>query len=264
MENSQLSVPVKTSTFLDLADFLREVGSDRDPVATVDLAIRYWIDNASWKQADLLPETVADAPSTIKGYMWKELFLPHGTHLRMKYRREFQYAQVSGDKISYQGRDVSPAEFANKVTGTSRNAWRDIWVKRPGETEWQLADNLRARSPIEGAYAMQYRDDILDALIDFGGYEHRSKVIEEVGRRRMKRGDTVPPSLEQTVQQAFERHCGESDIFCGRPELDLFRWPEGKGRGYWAINEATAEKYLAERRSIQRGDTRRIPSAYEL
>jgi hypothetical protein len=145
MDDSHLSIPVRTSTFVDLVDFLRDVGSRRDPVGMVDLAIRYWIESASWKQADLLPEATPATPSRLKGYMWKDLFLPHGTHLRMRYRREFHYAQVEGDKIMYQGRDVSPGEFANTVTKTSRNAWRDVWIKRSGDAEWHLADDLRSQ-----------------------------------------------------------------------------------------------------------------------
>ena len=139
--DSMISVPIPTPLLLKLVDFLREQGSDRDPVETIAMSIEYWIDNASWKQEDLLPEV----SSRNKGYRWKALLLPHGTIIRMKYSDEFHYAKVDGDRILYQGRAVSPSKFANTVTGTSRNAWRDIEIRRPGDDQWRLADSLRPR-----------------------------------------------------------------------------------------------------------------------
>ena len=56
MKQSHINIPVKTETFIALVDFLREEGSDRDPVETVELAIDYWIQNASMKPEDLMPE----------------------------------------------------------------------------------------------------------------------------------------------------------------------------------------------------------------
>jgi hypothetical protein len=39
---------------------------------------------------------------------------------------------------------MSPSEFANQVAGgTNRNAWRDLWIKRPHDSEFHLADDLR-------------------------------------------------------------------------------------------------------------------------
>ena len=139
--DSIISVPIPARLFLKLAEFLRDQGSDRDPVKAVADAVDYWIDNASWKQKDLMPEIFDQQ----KGYRWKALFLPHGTIVRMKYKGEFHYAKVDGDRITFKGQSVSPSEFANGVTGTSRNAWRDIEIRRPGDETWHLADNLRPR-----------------------------------------------------------------------------------------------------------------------
>lgn len=36
-----------------------------------------------------------------------------------------------------------PGRLANTVAGTIHNAWRDWWIKRPGDTEWLLADDCR-------------------------------------------------------------------------------------------------------------------------
>ncbi|HRI77690.1 MAG TPA: hypothetical protein PLX33_11985 [Alphaproteobacteria bacterium] len=139
---STIQVPISTRQFLNLAEFLKSANSDADPVDIIALAIDYWMENASWKKQDLVPQPVRSAD---KGYHWKDVFLPNGTSLRMKYKDEWYYAAVQGDKILHEGASISPSEFANKVTQTSRNAWRDIWVKRPHDIEWIFADSLRSK-----------------------------------------------------------------------------------------------------------------------
>ena len=82
-----------------------------------------------------------------KGYRWKELDLPNGSHLYMEYKKKKHYATVRFEKIVYEGESFSPAELARKIAdGTTRNAWRDIYIKRPGEKEWKLADVLRKQA----------------------------------------------------------------------------------------------------------------------
>jgi len=134
---STISVPVPTGQFLELVDFLRQEGDARDPVEVVSFAIQYFLDNASWKQDDLLVK------SDSRGYQWKALFLPHGTEIRMQYKGQYYYAKIEGDRLVYNGSSTSPATLANTITGTSRNAWRDLWIKRPGDRDWTLADECR-------------------------------------------------------------------------------------------------------------------------
>ena len=138
---SHVSIPIPTAEFLELVNFLRERGSDRDPVLAVRDAIDYWMDNASWKQEDLMPETFG------RGYTWKHkdthVFMPHGTDIRMRYKDQTYYAKVKGDEIIYQGMPHSPSSLANTITNSSRNAWRDLWIKKPGQSNWVLADNCR-------------------------------------------------------------------------------------------------------------------------
>lgn len=131
-----ISVPVSTSQFLELVNFLRTNGDHRDPVDVIGTAIDYWLDNASWK-----PELLAE--STTRGYQWKTLFLPTGTQIRMQYKGSYHYAKVEGDDVVFDGKSISPASMANTITGTSRNAWRDLWIKRPEDKEWTLADDCR-------------------------------------------------------------------------------------------------------------------------
>ena len=80
------------------------------------------------------------------GYHWAPLFLPNGTLIRMEYKKEISDAAVRNNKIEYKGEYFSPSELACVIaSGTSRNAWRDLLIKRPGDTDWCLADDLRRR-----------------------------------------------------------------------------------------------------------------------
>ena len=142
MAASTVSVPVPTELFVELVDFLRKEGSDRDPVSVVASAIDYWMDNASWKQEDLMPE-IFERPQYL-GYHWKSLLLPPGTQVRMTYKGTTYHACVEGDDFLYEGEKLTPSEFANRIAGgTARNAWRDLWIKRPRDRDFHLADDLR-------------------------------------------------------------------------------------------------------------------------
>ena len=139
---TQISVPIYTQQFLELANFLRSNGDPRDPVEIVSVAIDYWLDNASWK-----PELLSE--SDTRGYQWKNLFLPSGTQIRMQYKGAYFYAKVDGDEIIYDGKPISPGSLANTIAGNSRNAWRDLWIKRPEDKKWKLADECRSEIAID-------------------------------------------------------------------------------------------------------------------
>jgi hypothetical protein len=62
----------------------------------------------------------------------------------MKYKEKNYYAKVDGDLIMYEGKSFSPSELAAFITKTSRNAWRDLYIKRPQDQNWALADDLRS------------------------------------------------------------------------------------------------------------------------
>ncbi|MES2295805.1 MAG: hypothetical protein V4582_02130 [Pseudomonadota bacterium] len=103
----------------------------RTPEQVVEGAVKAWIANAT-----------AAAPA-VRGYQWKSLFLPEGTRIRMCYKLKWAYADVVGDQIIYQGRAMSPAQFTNRVAGCVRNAWRELWLRCPGDARWHLADTRR-------------------------------------------------------------------------------------------------------------------------
>ncbi len=133
---TQISVPVSTEQFLGLVEFLRSNNDPRDPVHVIWDAIDYWQDNASWK-----PELLSVREN--RGYQWKSLFLPEGTQIRMQYKGAYHYAKVEGDDIIFDGKPISPGSMANTITSSSRNAWRDLWILRPQDDEWKLAQDCR-------------------------------------------------------------------------------------------------------------------------
>jgi len=80
------------------------------------------------------------------GYHWAPLFLPNGTLIRMEYKKKVSLAAVKHNTIEFNGVSYSPSELARNIAnGTNRNAWRDLLIKRPGDTDWCLADELRRR-----------------------------------------------------------------------------------------------------------------------
>lgn len=83
-----------------------------------------------------------------KGYQWGPVFLPNGTLLRMTYGGKEHSASVKNETITHKGTKVSPSELCSRIAAnTSRNAWRDLYVKRPTDQDWMLATVLRDGIP---------------------------------------------------------------------------------------------------------------------
>jgi hypothetical protein len=85
----------------------------------------------------------AAAPSE-SGYQWKEVFLPEGTRLRASFGQHQYFAVVAGTGIQYGEHAISPSCFANLFGSGNRNAWKAVWLRLPGSTEWLLADVCRS------------------------------------------------------------------------------------------------------------------------
>ena len=133
---STMSVEVDTGTVLKLIEQLRLRGGAQDLSEAVSTAIVFWIG----EQAKL--SRGAD-PASVRGYQWKSLFLPEGTVLRSWSYGEHNYAYVEGDQIIHNGRPVSPNRFAQSFARTTRNAWTDLFVRRPEDKTFKLACRLR-------------------------------------------------------------------------------------------------------------------------
>lgn len=81
-----------------------------------------------------------------QGLRWDELLLANGTQVRMSYGGQPSYGEVRhGALFLGEEKMRSPSQFARRVANnTARNAWRDLYLKFPGEEAWRLADGLRS------------------------------------------------------------------------------------------------------------------------
>jgi len=133
MRNEAICVEVSSRLYLDLITQLSKSGDMRTPRDIVNIAVRTWL------VAHL------NRPSG-RGYQWKELFLPAGTELRLRYQRICYYAVIEGDELVYAGENMSPRDWAFVVTGSARNPWRDVWVRRTVGEGWIRACKLRQQN----------------------------------------------------------------------------------------------------------------------
>jgi hypothetical protein len=148
-----LSVPIDASLIGEL--FLRSGSPDTNITDWIENVLRDYLDRTgedewspafhAWKEANADSENFTSEFGDPKGgYQWVPLWLPNGTLIKMEYKRQTYQAAVKFDRIQYEGERFSASEFAKAVaSGTSRNAWRDLMIKRPGDAGWSLADDLR-------------------------------------------------------------------------------------------------------------------------
>jgi hypothetical protein len=85
-------------------------------------------------------------PTTEQGYRWKSVFLPDGTLISFTHKQSSHVATVVGNELLHDGRVTTPSEFINTISESPRNAWRDIWIKRPGDAGWIPAHQLRTEA----------------------------------------------------------------------------------------------------------------------
>lgn len=153
MSCSEISVPVPTKLFLELAAFLKIKGSDRDPVDAVSAAIEYWLTNSGWGgETTPVPAVVSEAAPDIKqlsGYWWKKVFIPSGSRARTTYKGRTYFSDVTAEGLLFDGKAWSPSGLMWEITGGARNAWRDLELKFPNSDKWVLADQLRRQVEID-------------------------------------------------------------------------------------------------------------------
>ena len=136
MTFTTLTVQLSTNTLLSLVGKLRRRGGSADLSEAIADAVDFWLaDSARF-------EPGADA-SGVHGYQWKSLFLPEGTILKSWSYGENNFACVEGDDIIHNGRSVSPNQFAQSFARATRNAWTDLYVRRPCDKNFTLASRLR-------------------------------------------------------------------------------------------------------------------------
>jgi hypothetical protein len=133
---STVSLQVDTDTLLRLISQLKLRGGTQDLSEVVTSAIELWLREQSKLAA-------GNDPASVRGYQWKTLFLPDGTELRSWSYGEYNYARVVGDEIIHKGRSVSPNQFAQAFARSFRNAWMDLYIKRPEDKQFKNAGRLR-------------------------------------------------------------------------------------------------------------------------
>ena len=136
-------VPVRTielplSTYMDLEFHLMDTRAGIKPQEFIVSYLKRWLKLEAERQA------IRANGHAIKGVQWKAVFLPDGTNLRTSHRGQVDFAKVVGHRIVHEEKFVSPSQFANR-DGTGRNAWRCVWLRFPGEEQWELAAHCRAR-----------------------------------------------------------------------------------------------------------------------
>ncbi|WP_229213369.1 MULTISPECIES: hypothetical protein [unclassified Duganella] len=134
--NTTMSVQLPTDTLLKLIEKLRRRGGSQDLSEAMTQAIECWLSDPARF------EPGADLSGT-HGYQWKSLFLPEGTVLKSWSYGETNYARVEGDQIIHNGHAVSPNQFAQSFAHSTRNAWQDLYVRRPGDKTFKSARRLR-------------------------------------------------------------------------------------------------------------------------
>lgn len=151
--NALRSPTLTSHLWKELAMHLRNSGSTLTLEQAATVAIRAWIvanppqsQGSASASASELP--AASGPTPVEppsgeGYQWKTLFLPSGTDLRMSTRDGTGHARVCGDDIIYNGRRVSPRGLTLAIAGDGRNAWRDLWLRMPGEIDFRQACRCR-------------------------------------------------------------------------------------------------------------------------
>lgn len=124
---------VPSAAYVELCNYLRSSGSTLTTTEAIVRALQQWM------------EAQRTTVAPLHGYQWKCLFLPEGSQIRMHYRDTWHYAAVVGEDILYGNSVVSPRQLTIIIAGNGRNAWRELWIRRPGEKDWTTASLLRQR-----------------------------------------------------------------------------------------------------------------------
>ena len=116
----------------ELADFMKTCGDRRHPDEALAYILKEWLVRA-----------VGGTPT---GFQWGDVFLPDGTEMRLHFLDESYFATVEDGELIYMGLPISPRAWCLMVTGSVRNPWRDILVRRTVHEGWTRAQSLRKRA----------------------------------------------------------------------------------------------------------------------
>jgi hypothetical protein len=102
MSRSEVAIPIPTKIFIDLVDFLRARGSDRDPADAVSAAIEFWmmhsgstLDDVTQTSGGIASDHNSKNENLDDGFWWKGVFIPSGSKARMVYKGKTYMADVN-------------------------------------------------------------------------------------------------------------------------------------------------------------------------
>ena len=136
----------KQAIYLPTADYLRLEFHlmDTRPGVKLDALVTELVKR--WLAIETERLALRKSGQALRGFQWKNVFLPEGTSLRTRYRETIEFAKVVGGQIaSDDGALLTPSLFANRHA-KGRNAWRFIWLRFPGDDYWIRAGNCRVRA----------------------------------------------------------------------------------------------------------------------
>lgn len=155
--NNFICVPIPAELYNELV--LRVGSPEKDVTGFIEYAVENYLnrtDDDGWSDAyyDWKDKVFSTTELTEKygdpqkGYSWGNvLFLPNGTKVSMKYQGKNYHAEIIHEQLIYEDKPCSPSKWARKIAkNTSRNAWRDLWIRRPSDAKWYLADELRRKA----------------------------------------------------------------------------------------------------------------------
>ncbi|MGO9174571.1 MAG: hypothetical protein ACLQED_00280 [Desulfobaccales bacterium] len=91
-----------------------------------------------------LPIPTENPFSDGKFYLGEGVYVPHGTLLRVEYKRKEYIAEVRDSGIWVNGtKFLTINKAVNAISDSNQNAWNFWEVKRPQDSKWIPLDNLR-------------------------------------------------------------------------------------------------------------------------
>jgi hypothetical protein len=136
-----MTIPIPFPLFMALCDHKEKIRSRQEIDDMAGEAIREWLAAQEQRAA------AAHQPSALLGYQWKGLFLPDGTILRALLNAKNVHAIVDGNRIVFDGKQVTPSGLVNAAGRAVRNAWTSIWILFPQQSVWKLAADCRDSAP---------------------------------------------------------------------------------------------------------------------
>ena len=135
--------------FMNLEFHLMDTRPGVKPETFVTELVKHWL------KIDMERVALRRDGRAMRGFQWKNLFLPEGTSMRTSYHQTLEFAKVVGDRIlSDTGESLTPSLFANRHA-QGRNAWRFIWLRFPVTT---IGPGLSIAGPtLTSNYAMRLK-----------------------------------------------------------------------------------------------------------